>query len=179
MSERVLVVYESMFGNTERIARAVGDGLRVHRVADVVAVSEAPATVPGDVGLIVVGGPTHAFSMSRRSTRDDARKQGTVVMPVEVGIRDWLDVLGRAGARPVRAATFDTRITKVRRLPGSAARSAARRLRRAGFRLLCPPESFFVDDTTGPLPEAELERAREWGERLGQLLAGSSVGGRR
>jgi hypothetical protein len=132
------------------------------------------------VGLLVVGGPTHAFSMSRPSTRQDATQQDDVVMPIEVGIREWLRALatdtgsstGRR-SRQLEVATFDTRIAKVRRLPGSAARSAAKVLRKLGFRLISPSASFFVDDTTGPIREVEIERARRWGEQLGRLLTGS------
>jgi hypothetical protein len=100
-----------------------------------------------------------------------------VVMPIEVGIREWLGALERAdGSRPddLRVTTFDTRIAKVRHLPGSAARSAAKLLRRMGYRMLGTSESFFVSDTTGPIRDVELERARRWGEELGQLLTGSA-----
>ena len=67
MSEtvRALVVYESMFGNTERIARAIRDGLRQSVPTEIVPAYRAPTVVPADVRLLVVGGPTHAFSMSR------------------------------------------------------------------------------------------------------------------
>jgi hypothetical protein len=90
-------------------------------------------------------------------------------MPVETGIREWLGALPDRTTKTI-SATFDTRITKVRRLPGSAAKSAAKILRRRDFRALVPPESFFVDDTTGPIDEQELARARQWGEELGQEL---------
>ena len=166
---RALIVYESMFGNTEKVAAAIRDGLSTVIDTDRVRVDQMPGRIPKDVRLLVVGGPTHAFSMSRTSTRTDAVKQGDVVMPAETGIREWL------GALPDRTtktlfATFDTRITKVRRLPGSAARSASKILRRRDFRAVAPPESFFVDDTTGPIDEQELARARHWGETLGQEL---------
>ncbi|MEV0790321.1 hypothetical protein [Kribbella sp. NPDC050459] len=179
MSERgrALIVYETMFGNTERIARAIRDGLRRYVAADTVPVNRAPDVVPGDVRLLVVGGPTHAFSMSRLSTRQGAVQQADVVMPIEVGIREWLGALERAdGSRPdsLRVTTFDTRIAKVRHLPGSAARSAAKLLRRMGYRMLGTSESFFVSDTTGPIRDVELERARRWGEELGRLLTGSA-----
>ena len=127
MSEtvRALVVYESMFGNTERIARAIRDGLQQSVPTEIVPAYRAPTVVPADVRLLVVGGPTHAFSMSRPSTRQEARKQDDVVMPIEVGIREWLDALAtdtRAGtgrrSKHLEVATFDTRIAKVRRLPG-------------------------------------------------------------
>jgi hypothetical protein len=174
MSEtaRALVVYESMYGNTEKIATAIRDGLRQTVPAETVPAYLAPTVVPADVRLLVVGGPTHAFSMSRESTRRDARNQHEVVMPVEVGIREWLDLLS-GGGPSVEVATFDTRITKVRRLPGSAAKSAAKVLRHRGFKPVSAPASFYVDDTTGPVSAAEVERARSWGEELGRKLSGS------
>ena len=173
---RGLVVYESMFGNTERIARAIRDGLRQSVEAEIVPAYRAPTVIPADVGLLVVGGPTHAFSMSRVSTRRDAVKQGDVVMPVEVGIREWLGALAAdASSGRLEVATFDTRIAKVRRLPGSAARSAAKLLRKLGFRLISPSASFFVDESTGPIREVEIERARRWGEQLGRLLTHSAT----
>ena len=181
MSEtvRALVVYESMFGNTERIARAIRDGLRQRVPTEIVPAYRAPTVIPADVRLLVVGGPTHAFSMTRVSTRQEARKQQEVVMPIEVGIREWLDALatdtrsttGRR-SRDLEVATFDTRIAKVRRLPGSAARSAGKLLRRMGFRLIST-SSFFVDETIGPIREVEIERAGRWGQELGRLLTGS------
>jgi hypothetical protein len=171
MSEtpRALIVYESMFGNTEKVAAAIRDGLSTVIDTDLVRVDQASGRIPMDVRLLVVGGPTHAFSMSRASTRTDAVKQGDVVMPAETGIREWLGALPDRTTQTL-SATFDTRITKVRRLPGSAAKSAAKILRRRDLHAIVPPESFFVDDTTGPIGEQELARARQWGETLGQEL---------
>lgn len=174
-NDRALIVFETMFGNTERIARAIRDGLRQYVPAEAVPVNRAPDVVPGDVRLLVVGGPTHAFSMSRLSTRQEAWKQGDVVMPIEVGIREWLAALNPPeGSRGLRVTTFDTRIAKVRRLPGSAARSAAKLLRRKGYRMIGTSESFFVNETTGPIRDVEIERAQHWGEELGRLLTGST-----
>jgi hypothetical protein len=184
MSEtfRALVVYESMYGDTERIATAIRDGLREPIRADLVPAYRAPSVIPRDVRLLVVGGPTHAFSMSRATTRQEAKNQHDVVMPVGIGIREWLGTLAQntssgKGRRtvPTQAATFDTRIAKVRRLPGSAARSAAKVLRHRDFQLLTVPASFFVDESTGPIREVEVERARRWGEELGRQVTGSAT----
>ncbi|TMR93640.1 hypothetical protein [Nonomuraea basaltis] len=49
---------------------------------------------------------------------------------------------------------------------GRATRGVAKRLRRLGIRAVAPAESFYVTETQGPLVEGELERARQWGERL-------------
>jgi len=164
-------MYESMFGNSERIARAVAEGLAESvevLVRDVT--STPPGEIPPDVDLLVVGGPTHAFSMSRPTTREDAIRQGARQGLVSRGLREWLEPIRDLGGLPF--ATFDTRVSRVRRMPGSAARSASRALRRHGGRSLAPSESFFVDDVPGPLATDETARARAWGRGLAGLALG-------
>lgn len=163
---KALVVFESMFGNSEKVARAIATGLAETMEVEVLAVADAPPAVPGDIDLLVIGGPTHAFSMSRRATREDAVKQGSTA-PVAIGLRDWLAELpAREGAATV--TTFDTRANGARHLPGSAAKSAARSARRHGFTYVERGESFYVDDVAGPLLEGETDRATEWGQRIAQ-----------
>jgi flavodoxin len=169
-----LVVYESLWGNTEQVARAIASGLSRNLDVSVVAVGQAPATIPDDVGLTVIGGPTHAFGLSRPQTRQDALSRGATQGDPSVGVREWLGRQHADGhAGPV--ATFDTRIDKVRRLPGSAARGAARLARREGFQVASEPESFYVTDTTGPLVAGELDRAKEWGAQLGLDIVAHST----
>jgi len=163
---RALVVYESMFGNTEKVARQVAAGLSAYGQVEVFEVSEAPAHPDERLDLVVVGGPTHAFSLSRESTREDAHRQGATGGGVAVGLREWLAGLDRGVHHP-RIAAFDTRVTKVRLIPGSAARKASKIADHLGYSLAEPPESFFVEDTDGPLSPGELDRARAWGERIG------------
>lgn len=163
---RALVVYESMFGNTEAVARAVAGGIMTSMHADVVEVGTAPHTVPADVTLLVVGGPTHAFSMSWPSTRRDAAGRATVVIAHDRGIREWLG--GLPGViTPTAATAFDTRSTA--RLTGSAARAVGRRLDRLGYAMVTAPMSFRVSDVTGPMVDGELDRAHEWGKTLGAV----------
>jgi hypothetical protein len=162
---RSLVIYESMFGNTEQVARAIAAGLSTHMEVDVVPVSRACTDVSSAYDLIVVGGPTHAFSMSRPSTRKDAQSQGAPTRPIDVGIREWLDALPKQRYTGV-AAAFDTRVGRVRHLPGSAAKRASKVLRRHGLSVLESPQSFYVHDTDGPLIDGELSRAETWGELL-------------
>jgi len=164
-----MVVYESMFGNTETVARAVAEGLGEHGDVELCEVSAAPAAVPADVALVVVGGPTHAFGMSRSQTRADAVEQGAPADATAPGLREWSTALAPGQHRLV--ATFDTRVGKVRHLPGSAARGAARVLRRRGYELVAAPQSFFVHDVTGPLLDGEAERATTWGAELARLVA--------
>lgn len=167
---KALVIFESMFGNTELVARAIGDGLAVTMEVEVVDVAHAPAPITEPVDLVVVGGPTHAFSMSREGTREDAVRKGATQAGTGIGIREWLDRLA-PGPHPELVATFDTRVGKVRHLPGSAARSAAKAARKHGYGAATKPESFYVDDVEGPLLDGEVERARAWGEQLGAQTA--------
>lgn len=155
----VLVVYESMFGNTAAIARAVARGIAEHVQVGVAEVNMRPDVT--EVDALVVGGPTHAFGLSRPATRADAVRQGAHA-PTEVGLREWLATLRRPG---LAVAAFDTRVATA--FPtGSAAKRAAKALRRAECRLLAPAESFLVTGTKGPLRDGELDRARRWGAEL-------------
>ena len=162
-----LVVYESMFGNSATVARAVADGIAEVMPVNLTEVTSAPTDLEG-VDLVVAGGPTHAFSMSRETTRRDARMQGAGEGSVETGMREWLASLPDEHGRWF--AAFDTRVTKVRRLPGSAAHSASRAGRRHGFSQAIAPQSFYVLDVEGPLAEGELERAREWGAAVARSV---------
>jgi hypothetical protein len=157
-----LVIYESMWGNTRKVAQAVADGVGDDVAA--VEVNDAPAGVPADVDLLVVGGPTHAFSMSRASTRRDAEDKGAAVGHAARGIREWLD--GLPASDHVAVATFDTRVGSVRHLPGSAAKAAAKQVRRHHVGHLVSTESFYVADMAGPLLDGELDRAHAWGRSL-------------
>lgn len=163
---RALVAYESMFGNTERVAHAVATGLRLEGFdATVVDVSKNLSVDLDAFDLLVVGAPTHAFSLSRPSTRADAVKQGGRTDSATTGVREWLQALPTDG-NPRLAAAFDTRVTKVRYLPASASRRAARMLAEHGCQLLSTPTGFLVNDVPGPLESREIDRAIAWSRRV-------------
>ena len=166
---KALVVYESMFGNTERVAQAIAAGISESMDVEAAAVATAPATVPPDVCLLIVGGPTHAFSMSRRNTREDAVRQWATAS-TRAGLREWLaDLPPQPGA--VAVTTFDTRVSGARRLPGSAAKSAARSARRRGFVRVECGESFYVERIAGPMLDGEVERATQWGRQIARTVS--------
>ncbi|MCW2797954.1 flavodoxin domain-containing protein [Nocardioides sp.] len=166
-----LVVYESMFGNTESIAGAVADGLGLEG-ADV-SILEVGQATPADVAqhnLIVVGAPTHAFSLSRQATREDAVRQGADRARAENGLREWLLAMkGPSDDTPRLAACFDTRVTQMRRFPKSASTRAGHLLAHNGYTLIGKPTGFVVQGTAGPLVPGEIDRARSWGRVLAQV----------
>ncbi|NUT18852.1 MAG: flavodoxin family protein [Hamadaea sp.] len=160
----VLIIYESMYGNTESIARAIAGGFGPQAGVRLVEVSQAPVDLPDDVELVVVGAPTHGHGLSRPQSRAGAAKEKPVIS-AETGVREWAAAVGISSRRPAMA-TFDTRFDKPRWLTGSAAASLAKLLRRRGFAVQEPPQSFFVEHTLGPLRDGEMNRAHAWAATL-------------
>jgi hypothetical protein len=173
-----LIVYESMYGNTHAIADHVGTGLRGSGEVRVVPVGDASPEQLEWADLVVVGGPTHAHSMtsstSRKSAREAAAKpdSGLTMDPDAEGegLRDWFQALEEAQGK--HAAAFDTRIDAPAMLTGRASRGIARRLRQHGFEMVAEPESFLVTKTSA-LVDGEADRAVAWGRRLAGVPAGT------
>jgi hypothetical protein len=171
---RALVIYESMYGNTRRIAEVIADGIGLGPDVAVLPVAEAQAALAEhkDVELVVIGGPTHARGMSRPSTREAAVTNSSsygrdlVIDPhaYGLGVRELLEEIGPLTCR---AAAFDTRLRAPAWVFGRASRGIARRLADRGAELIAPPESFLVTKR-GHLVPGEVERARRWGTVLGK-----------
>jgi hypothetical protein len=174
---KAVVVYESMYGNTHLVADAIAEGLRHEADADVVVVPVDGATteVLAGVDLVVVGGPTHAHGMSRKSTRETAvvsarKAESPLQIDVDAegpGLRDWFDALDQL---TTHAAAFDTRFNAPAPLTGRASKGIAKRLRRHGSSLIAEPESFLISKQDR-LVDDEVTRAREWGARLAATMS--------
>ncbi|WP_288049878.1 hypothetical protein [Nocardia sp.] len=162
---RARIVYESLYGNTAAIAGAVAAGMGRYGKVEVMNVVMAGEQPECAVDLLVVGAPTHLFGMSRPHARRVAARRTSAPVVTDVGIREWL-----AAAHPPRphahAAVFDTHVAHSAHIPGSAARSIAKRLQRLGYHLVDDPIEFLLDDLTGPVSPGELARARGWAQRL-------------
>jgi hypothetical protein len=161
-----LVVYESMYGNTRRVAEVVADRLG----GQAMAVADASTERLADAELVVIGAPTHVWGLPRRSTRkaaaDAAAKpdSGLMLEPGATGsgMREWL----AEHAGEIRnAAAFDTRLKSPPILTGRASRGIRRALRAAKVAPVARSQSFFVDKKNR-LRDGELDRAREWAGTL-------------
>jgi hypothetical protein len=173
----ILVIYESMFGNTHTVAEEIASGMRG---ASTTAVAVVPVDHPAaaqveDVDLVVVGGPTHVHGMSWPRTRvaavaEASRPDAEVTLDADaegLGLRTWFHDLTRTAGTP--AAAFDTRLAGPSIVTGSAAHGISRRLRSHGFTEIGAPQSFLVDKHNHLL-DGELPRAREWGASLVRAL---------
>jgi flavodoxin I len=156
-----LVMYDSQYGNTRKIAEAIGQALASQGEGEVqvIPVSEAsPGTVP-PLDLLVVGSPTQALTATP-------------------AIKGWIKSLAPGSLKGIKAAAFDTRFTEQKisdlssvlaffvRIFGYAADPIASWLKKKGAEVILPPEGFYVGDTEGPLLENELERAAGWARKL-------------
>ncbi|MBN1428810.1 MAG: flavodoxin family protein [Anaerolineae bacterium] len=154
---KALVIYDSVFGNTEQIARAIGDALVSMGSVEVLPVSQVMADNMRGLDVLIVGSPT-------RSLR-----------PTE-GINRFLSRLAKGQIQGVRVAAFDTRwaletidggfLRFVVGKGGYAANAIGRMLKRKGGSLTMAPEGFLVTGGEGPLKDGELERAADWARHL-------------
>lgn len=153
---KALVIYDSIFGNTEKIARSIGSALGPQGEVEVVQVINVKPEQLAGLDLLVVGSPTRAFR------------------PTEA-TKIFLKNLAGGSLQGVRVAAFDTRmnvsqapaILKVMaNLFGYAAKPIADRLKNRGGNLVAEPEGFVVKATEGPLAEGELERSAAWASKL-------------
>jgi hypothetical protein len=175
---RAVVIYESMYGNTHRVAEAIADGIRFGADATVLALHDADAAALSGVDLVVVGGPTHVHGMSRASTRksaiETAEKPGaTLELDPDAegdGLREWFDSVA---SLPRLAGAFDTRMHGPVAFTGRASKGIAKRLRAHGSELLVEPQSFLVTKENH-LDDDEFQHARRWGASL--LAAASAAG---
>ena len=162
----VIVVFESHWGNTASVARAIADGFGPD--ARVLTTDEATPTVIADADLIIAGAPVMAFNLP--SDRMLATLAGDAKAPTppdlsHPSMRAWLE---RLPAGHGRSAQFETGL---RGSPGGATKAIGHKLEEAGFPRLGKSRRFVVKGSYGPLREGELERAHEWGSELAAAMA--------
>lgn len=152
----IMIVYDSFFGNTEKIAQAISDSLKSEDNVETFRVSDIKPEQLLGVKLLIVGSPTRAFKPTK-------------------AILDLLNRIPSKGLEGVKVAAFDTRISTVDansrilnilvKQFGYAAEPIGEKLKKKGGRLIITPEGFFVKDSEGPLKDGELERARVWAKQ--------------
>jgi len=152
---KTLIIYDSVFGNTEKIARAIGDA-----IADEVKVlhaSEVNSSQFKTVDLLIVGSPTQGG----RPTR---------------AIQDMLNKVHVSDFKGANMAAFDTRLSmRLVGIFGYAAEKIADSLKKDGWNIVVSPEGFFVKGKTGPLKKGELERAAGWAKEIAERAKGRTT----
>jgi flavodoxin len=155
---KALVVYDSEFGNTEIVARAIGEVLGSEGEVDVRRVSDVQPEEFEELDVLVVGSPTQQFNPTKATT-------------------SFLKGIPKNGLSGTKVAAFDTRLTVEEieetavlaffvRIFGYAAKPIGNTLKKKGGELVIPPDGFLVQGMKGPLVEGELERAEAWAREI-------------
>ncbi len=155
---KALVVYDSEFGNTEIVARAIGEVLGSDGEVDVRRVSDVQPEEFEELDVLVVGSPTQQFNPTKATT-------------------SFLKGIPKNGLSGTKVAAFDTRLTVEEieetavlaffvRIFGYAAKPIGNTLKEKGGELVIPPDGFLVQGMKGPLVEGELERAEAWAREI-------------
>ncbi len=162
---KAVVVYESHWGNTAEIARAIASGLGPE--VPVLSTDDANGRVLADADLIVVGAPVVAFRLASDSMRHRIAEDGQGPNRPDLAhlsMRDWLD---QVPAGKGHIAAFETRLHWS---PGGATGAIEHGLQKAGYQCIAKGHKFFVTGTYGPLRDGEIEAGRAWGSGLAQAL---------
>jgi flavodoxin len=158
---KALIIYDSVFGNTQKIANAIEAGISAD--CEVVSSSIENATIDQLMGidLLVIGSPTRGFR------------------PTEP-MKGFLAKISTELIAEIQVATFDTRIDLltiksgflrfVVNKGGYAADGMAKQFKKMGAKSVLAAEGFLVTGEEGPLKEGELERAEKWGLQLAQPI---------
>jgi len=152
------VIYDSQYGNTEKIAQAIGRALETQAEVSVFRVEQVRYGHLAGIDLLVVGSPTQRFNPT-------------------LALGNFLKSIPSQALKDVKVAAFDTRLAWeaiqtmpplpfLERIFGYAASRIGKLLQRKGGRLVTEPEGFFVEGMEGPLSAGELERAEIWAKKL-------------
>ena len=143
---KVLIIYDSVYENTEKIAKAIGGAITGE--VKVLRMNEVDSSELKTLDLLIVGSPTQGG----RPT---------------LAIQDFLNKVSESAIKGINVAAFDTRFsTRFVGIFGYAAGKIADSLKRKGGTLILSPEGFFVKGKEGPLKEGELERAAVWAQEI-------------
>jgi flavodoxin I len=159
---KALVAYDSAYGNTEKIARAIGQALGPEEEVKVLRVGDMTPEQVSGLSLLIVGSPTQKFSPTAPTTR-------------------LLKSIPAGGLKGVKVAAFDTRITEAEvervkilsffvKIFGYAAEPIASKLEKKGGTQVAAPTGFYVGGTEGPLLDGELDRAAAWAKEIAAAL---------
>lgn len=156
-----LIIYDTLYGNTEKIAEAISKGFPSTYKIKVLPVEKTTLDDLKDIELLIVGSPTHGGN-------------------TKPSLQSFLKLIPSNSLKEVKVCTFDTRFLESRlNLPlrllvktiGYAANKIAKVLVKNGGILIWQPEGFYVKDQNGPLLDGELERATYWAKDIHKKMS--------
>lgn len=148
--KKAIVIFDTKFGNTEKVARALALGLNEQGIdVDCSNVEKVLIDMLPGYDLLAIGGPTHGFGMSKP-------------------VKEFFKHLEKIDLREKHAFAFDTKNPP--RYWGSAAKGIEKRLTKLGMKIVRPRASAFVEGLKGPLHENSEGTFRKIGVEIAKLL---------
>ena len=149
-----IVIYDSNYGNTERVARALAAGLEQGGVeTDCVNILGVDVEKLREYSLIAIGGPTHIASMSK-------------------SMKEFLEKISAHDLRGAKGFAFDTRNPS--RFNAFDMNGAAKRIegkmRKMKAKMIRRRESALVEGREGPLHDDILERFTGIGSDIAESI---------
>ncbi len=138
---KTLVVFDSNFGNTQKIAETIAEEFETQAVP----VSKVSIDELQGLDLVIVGSPINAWRPSEKMGK-------------------FLSNLNKGQLKGIKAAAFDTRVKLF--IHGDAAKKISKALENAGAEIIVEPHAFFVKGNEGPLLDGEIEKASEWAKLI-------------
>ena len=152
-----LIIYESYFGNTEKIAEAIGPALASKGEAKVAKAVNSSLTDLDGVDLLVIGSPTREFSATKNINAFIKKLNGNTYANLQVAVFDT-----RSDIKEV-----DSKFLKfMEKRAGYADDSMVKPLQKQGMKVYEDAPGFFVNDSEGPLKDGEIERAIAWADTI-------------
>lgn len=150
---RALLIYDSIFGNTEKVAKALSSGMREEGIeVDCMRANSVDIGTLGNYDMIVIGGPTHKVGLSET-------------------MKTFTKQLKKADVKNKLAFAYDTKYNK--RFAGSAANRIERRMKQYGMKIVMSHVSAVVLGREGPLEDGTEEKFKQIGGELARLVVAS------
>ncbi|NMC36032.1 hypothetical protein GYA49_03220 [Candidatus Beckwithbacteria bacterium] len=154
---KIVIVYDSKFGNTQKVAENIAKSFGGKHKVNVLAASKSSRKDLNKIDLLIVGSPTYG---------------GRPTLAVQA----FLDQIPAQSLKNIKVAAFDTRmlaqdqsafLKTVMKIIGYAAPKILKTLVQKGGQAIVPAEGFIVTSKEGPLQKGELEKASKWLIKLG------------
>ena len=144
--KRAIVIYDTKFGNTEKIAKALAEGIKEQGITvDCCKVEDVDVSKLNSYDLLSFGAPTHMFGISKP-------------------MKNILNNLDQAGLEGKKAFAFDTKYKG--RFTGSAGKGIEKKLKQLHMEIIKPYSSGIVKGDKGPLADGMEEAFKQVGRDL-------------
>jgi flavodoxin I len=145
---KILIIYDSAYGNTEKVAKAIAEELTPGNDVAVTKPKGIDEIETDNLNLLIIGSPTQAGR------------------PLP-SIQALVNALPADSLKNTKVAVFDTRVEMlIAKVFGYAADKIAKALKPSKGKMISPPAGFIVNDKEGPLKQGELDRAKYWAKDL-------------